>query len=138
MSVDMPVKTFVARFEAGDFNSNDVHTQIEAGWYDWFCRDTSLCNKTKVLARKVKQLMKSPKVDVEKHYVFFKNNCPMLGGLYDDFRFCDLETRNVLYTVVPSSPRGAEVWGTENDFKEPLVTGTWKDVKNFFLKTAEE
>lgn len=131
------IKTFIERFDNGDFNSIDRKVQIEAGWYDWFCRDTSLKNKTVALATKVKQIAKSSKVDIEKQYVFFKNNCPMYGSLYDDFRICDMETGDVIYTIVPrsghkSSGNKAEVWGKENGFDGPIVIGTWTDVKRYF------
>lgn len=131
---NMNIDTFAARFLRGDFDLNDRKTQIEAGWYDWFCRDTSLAAKTQNLGRKVLQLMKSTKIDIEKNYVFFKNNCPMRGSLYDDFRICDIETGDVIFTVVPrcSHSGKAEVWGRENDFNEPLVQGTWRDIKAFF------
>lgn len=134
---NMNISTFAQRFLAGDFDGSDRKTQIEAGWYDWWCRDTSLVNKTKNLGKKVIQIMKSSKVDCEKNYVFFKNNCPGHGNLYDDFRICDMETGEVIYTVVPSSgcssSKGmSEVWGRENNFNEPLVEGSWKDVKSFF------
>lgn len=135
--VRMNLETFAARFVNGDFENPDIHTQLEAGWYDWFCRDTSLANKTKALGKKVLRLMKSSKINMGTSYVMFKNNCPMVGSLYDDFRICDMETDNVLYTVIPSSgherEKGqAQVWGRENNFKEPLVAGAWKDVKAFF------
>ena len=131
---NMNIATFAVRFLRGDFDLNDRKTQIEAGWYDWFCRDTSLAAKTQNLGKKVLRVMKSSKIDVEKNYVFFKNNCPGVGGLYDDFRICDMETGNVIYTVVPRCTHSgkAEVWGRENNFQEPLVAGSWKDVKAFF------
>ncbi len=131
---NMNIATFATRFLRGDFDLNDRKIQIEAGWYDWFCRDTSLAAKTQNLGRKVLQLMKSTKIDIEKNYVFFKNNCPMRGSLYDDFRICDIETGDVIFTVVPrcSHSGKAEVWGRENDFNEPLVQGTWRDIKAFF------
>jgi hypothetical protein len=134
---NMPIADFAIRFLRGDFDANKRSTQIEAGWYDWFCRDTSLAAKTQNLGKKVLRLMKSSKIDTEKNYVFFKNNCPMIGSLYDDIRICDMVTGDVLYTIIPSSgfnaTKGrAEVWGHENGFNQPLVTGTWKDVKTFF------
>ena len=27
----------------------------------------------------------------------------------------------------------ASVWGKENNFKEPLIKGSWKDIKNFYI-----
>lgn len=107
-------------------------------WYDWFCRDTSLKRKGEALLKKLKAIASSDKFDNDKCYVFFKNNCPCVGNLYDDFRICDKETGDVIYCVVPKSgfkrDNGrAQVYGVDNDFKEPLVEGTWRDVKAWFL-----
>lgn len=107
-------------------------------WYDWFCRDTSLKRKGEALLKKLKVIASSNKFDNDKCYVFFKNNCPCYGNLYDDFRICDKETGDVLYCVVPKSgfkrdEGRAQVYGVDNDFKEPLVEGTWRDVKAWFL-----
>jgi len=128
---------WVEKFDNREFVPNLVEVQIEAGWFDWFCADEALGNKTKKLAAKLKQIMESEKIDCENSYVFFKNNCPMLGSLYDDFRICDIESHDVIYTITPSvgydHKKGvAEVWGKENVFKEPLISGTWADVKKFF------
>ena len=70
---------------------------------------------------------------------FFKNNCPCNGSLYDDFRICDIDTGDVIYTITPSSGHkvdegAASVWGKENEFENELVNGTWQDVLDFFLK----
>src|SRR6056297_660118 len=84
------------KFDNHEFADPHVSVQIEAGWYDWFCKDTSLRNKTKSLGKKVKQIMKSPKVSCENSYVFFKNNCPMNGPFYDSFSIWHIETGNIL------------------------------------------
>ena len=107
-------------------------------WYDWFCRETCLKRKGEALLKKLKVIASSNKFDNDKCYVFFKNNCPCYGNLYDDFRICDKETGDVLYCVVPKSgfkrdEGRAQVYGVDNDFKEPLVEGTWRDVKAWFL-----
>lgn len=134
---DRSIRQWIERFDSGGFASPSFETQCEAGWYDWFCRDTSLKAKTYKLAPKVKQIAKSPMVDIDKMYVFFKNNCPMNGSLYDQFKICDMESGDVIFAITPScghkATKGrAEVWGKDNDFEAPLVSGTWKDIRKFF------
>ncbi|MBQ7633365.1 MAG: hypothetical protein IJS88_04550 [Alphaproteobacteria bacterium] len=112
---------------------------IKALWYDWFCKETSLENKGKTLLQKLNAISGSTKFDNDKTYVFFKNNCPCNGSLFDDFRICDIETGDVIYCVVPKSGYNsnygkAEVWGKENKFDDPIIEGTWKEVKDWFLK----
>ena len=110
------------------------------GFYDWFCKDSSLKNKAKTLVGRLQTILKNNKrFDPNTTYVFFKNNCPCNGGLYDDFRICDIETGSVLYTVTPRDPHEkgkASVWSYENDFKEPLIIGSWVEVKKFFASAA--
>ena len=104
------------------------------GFYDWFCKDSALKNKAKVLWNKAKSLVRSKKFDPGKCYVFFTNHYPCSGDLYDDFRICDAETGNILYTVSPKNPNGdADVWGVDNDFEYPWVEGTWREVRAWFL-----
>lgn len=137
MENQISLRTWLEKYEQGEFNAPDFETQCNAGWYDWFCKTESLAGKTKKLAPKVKRLAKSSKINLDTMYVWFKNNCPCVGKLYDDFRFADRETGDVIYTVVPASgfrkdAGSAELWGKENNFAEPLVKGSWKDITNFF------
>jgi len=86
-------------------------------FYDWFCKDSSLRNKSWKLMKQVKTFLKhNQQIDLLEHYVFFKNNCPMNGPLYDDFRICNIETGNVVFTVIPKCGHSgkAEIWG-KND-----------------------
>lgn len=111
---------------------------VNSLWYDWFCKDTSLYNKGVSLLKKLNQINKSKKFDSNKTYVFFKNCCPLDGSLYDRFSICDIETGEAIYCVTPKSGHTAhngkgDVWGKENDFKEPLFEGSWKEIKNWFL-----
>lgn len=110
------------------------------GFYDWFCKDSSLKNKAKTLVHCLQTILENNKrFNPDTTYVFFKNNCPGSGSLYDDFRICDIETGDVLYTVTPRDPHeggNAAIWSKENDFKEPLLVGTWIDIKRFFATAA--
>lgn len=115
----------------------DSEIDIKALWYDWFCKDTSLENKGLKLLKKLRMIANSKKFDATKCYVFFKNNCPMVGSLYDDFRICDMETGDVLFCVVPSSGflqiKGkAFVYSDETGWRDGFG-GSWRDVKAWFL-----
>jgi hypothetical protein len=93
------LRQWISNFNKGLYDEYNRKTQIEAGWFDWFCRDSSLRNKTYKLGRVVKQIKDGGKVDLDKNYVFFKNNCPLNGPLYDDFRICSIENGNLKFTV---------------------------------------
>ena len=132
---NMTIKEFIERFDRFEFSDPHTSVQIKAGWFDWFCNDKSLCNKTKSLGKKVKQIASSPKINVNTMYVLFKNNCPAHGPLYDSFSICDMESHDVLFWVTPKSGHTgkAEVVAAPN-FGENVAEGTWKDVKDYFLK----
>jgi hypothetical protein len=112
-------------FENGKFIDSEGKESWCFNFYDWFCKDSSLKNKATRLFMLVKRWAKNRNTDTDKVYVFFKNNCPMNGPLYDDFRICDIETGDVIWTVTPKSGHSglAEVWGKQNDFKGAIVTG---------------
>lgn len=128
--------------------NNDDHktiTQLLNGegnpadcFFDWFCRDSSLKNKAAALLKRVRAISRSKKFDNDKCYLLFKNNCPASGNLFDDFRICDIETGDVIYTVIPSSgfrcnKGNALVYGNENNFRGPILEGTWSEIKAWFL-----
>ena len=99
MDKQIKLSEWIQRFKSGEFDKPDTTTQIKAGWFDWFCRDSSLVNKTIKMGNIVKQIKAGGKVDLETSYVWFKNNCPLNGPLYDDFRIADIETNNNLFVV---------------------------------------
>jgi len=123
MEKEMNVKTWIEKFNNGDFESKDYATQCEAGWYDWFCKDTSLAGKTKRMGNIVKQVKPGGKINLETMYVWFKNNCPLNGPLYDDFRFADIVTGEVLFTIQIDccwNEKKYTVFGKKNNFDKLL------------------
>lgn len=62
------IRAFLEKWDAG-YYSISRESMIDAGWYDWFCSN--------------KALLPSSKIDLDKHYVWFKNGCPCVGHLYD-------------------------------------------------------
>ncbi len=99
MEQRITLRQWIECFKNDEFTMIDNKTQIKAGWYDWFCKDTSLRNKTYKMGGIIKQIKNGGKVDLDKTYVFFKNNCPVNGPLYDDFRICNIENGNVQFTI---------------------------------------
>lgn len=121
-------------YDSGKYDSPDVITQIDAGWYDWFCQDKSLRSKTKNLYPKVKKLVKKLNLNTDLVYVFFKNNCPCQGSLYDDFRICSIEDRGVLLTVTPKDSHEdgrSSIWSRSNEFDSPIsVSNNFSELLN--------
>ena len=118
-------------FDQGRYVDSDGQESWCYNFYDWFCKEKSLKNKANTLFRASRRFVKKMDIDLDKHYVFFKNNCPFNGPLRDDFRICDRETGDVLFTVTPTSGR-VEIWGRENNFNEPIFEG--HSISSFYLK----
>jgi hypothetical protein len=127
------IAEFLATPNVGGY---DVDGHFDSGiWYDWFCKDHSLIRRGNALLSKLKAIASSTKFDNDKCYVFFKNNCPMSGPLYDSFSICDIATGDVLFWVTAKSGHSgcAEVVSKDSNY-EIIVKGSWKEVKNYFLK----
>lgn len=99
MRKTISIQNWITNYLNGQYEDHSVKTQIEAGWFDWFCKDTSLARKTQTMGNIIKQIKDGGKVDLDNWYVWFKNNCPLNGPLYDDFRFASLQTGSVMLTI---------------------------------------
>ena len=135
MKEEMNVREWQKKFSEEAFIDPSFQTQCAAGWYDWFCKDSSLAGKTKKMGRIIAQVKDGGKIDLDKMYVWFKNNCPCVGPLYDDFRFADIETGDTLFTICCDDKRAEskyEVWCTANDFSKPYIGfNTTKELVNW-------
>lgn len=107
---NISVRQWQERFRAGAYSDQSRSVQCEAGWYDWFCRDEALSGRLKKIAKVVMGITEPYILD--NYYVWFKNNCPMVGPLYDDVRFEPLSGgRDGKYFVVClDSPHENEKW----------------------------
>lgn len=105
------------------------------GFYDWFCKKTSLKNRAERLIGVLCNIadIKSKRFDPKKCYVFFMNNYPSEGGLYDDLRICDKKTGDVIINVCPSH---YEIWHASNSFKEPIKFKNMKELYAWFKENA--
>lgn len=114
-------------------------------FYDWFCADSSLKAKAKRLlpkVRKIAKVMEKAGADLNKYYVFFKNNCPAYGDckLYDSFSICEMDSGKVVYFIAPRNPYGFtelafKGHGFESD-TEALEFKSFPELLNFFKHIA--
>ena len=101
------------------------------GFYDWFCDNRSLYSRGKKLVNRLKFLIENEIINGDTVYVFFKNNCPMVGSTYDDMRFSTLEGDVYLGGISPYSGHEA-TWGIcEVWFVHPPETGKELEVLPF-------
>ncbi len=117
------------------FKKDDIETIQKKCFFDWFCKESSLRNKTIFLTKKLSVLLPSDKIDVNKTTILFKNNCSLSYGLYDDIRIVDIESKEVLYNIAPSSKADdgqAVLWDLTKNTEQATICGTWKDIKNYF------
>jgi len=125
----MAKTTLRQQLEAFD-NGKYIDGEGKESWcfnfYDWFCKEQSLKRKADTLFRQVKKFVAAnPSINIDTHYVWFKNNCPMNGPLYDDFRIADIAEGDVQYNVTAKSGHSgqAEVYSRATGFHEPVRTG---------------
>lgn len=110
MPDEISVREWQEKFRSGAFSAPDRYTQCTAGWYDWFCRDEALAGRLKKIGRVVMGIT-DPFI-LDNYYVWFKNNCPLSGPLYDDVRFEPLSgERDGKYFVISlDSPHERTKW----------------------------
>ena len=110
MPDELSVRQWQEQFRAGAFSLQDRYTQCRAGWYDWFCQDHALAGRLKKIGRVVMGIT-DPFI-LDNYYVWFKNNCPLSGPLYDDARFEPLsgERGGKYFVISLDSPHERMKW----------------------------
>jgi len=139
----LTITEFLTKWDNNEFDSS-IPSMIEAGWYDWFCEDKSLFNRIKELVPKIKFMVKERYVNPNECYVWFKNNCPMNGSTYDDFRISNIHTDENILGCAPTSGHTsckgvASLWffpKNEGGFKTFIEPLGWAQMKKD-LKTQK-
>jgi len=129
---NITVREWIQKFNNGEFEQKDFNTQCSAGWYDWFCSESSLSNRLKKMGNIIKDITNDYVLD--NYYVWFKNNCPCVGKLYDDFRFEPLneDLRDQKYFGVTCDDTRSEykyeVFTARNDYKTEFSANNKKEL----------
>lgn len=132
MEEKITVRQWKENYINGMYNEKDCHTMCEAGWYDWFCSDKALCNRLKKFGSIIKKIDNDFILD--NYYVWFKNNCPCRGPLYDDMRFepMDENLRDELYFLVcvdcPWDNKKFGIVTARNNYEKEYEFATQKEV----------
>lgn len=99
-------------------------------FFDWFCSEKALKIKSKLLMTKAEKVMSKLGLDPETHRVFFKNNCPAQGKLYDSFSICTNDEASDVVIWCASSLGYTKMSGKAElvDFREKDVEGQAKSI----------
>ena len=130
---------FKAQFAAFKANSEEYIDNGSYFFWDWFCSEKALKIKSKLLMTKAAKVMSKLGLDPETHRVFFKNNCPGQGKLYDSFSICTNDEANdvVIWCTPSSGHKSVEGQAELVDFRikteevhngKSIVANSWKEL----------
>ncbi len=142
--VKISLTSWIEKEKNNEFIKKDVDTMIDAGWHDWFCKDSALYMRLKKMIGMIKAAAESDLVNPDEVYVFFKNNAPISGGTYDSFSICSLDgSQDVIFWITAKCGHADEAVIVRapnfgNEFNLLTSGGNANDIKRFFKQVTPE
>lgn len=143
MNKQMSLSEWLRACDEGLWKNPSFENMVEAGWYDWFCDDDDLQSELELMVPFIREIAKSPRLDPARYRILLKNNCPLYGELYTDFRLTEIDG-DQHYCVVPSSGHTgtagqSEVWYTDDYANFGChCSGTWEDILEHMKCTTKK
>lgn len=99
----MPFYEWRWNYIMGKYSYSDVQTAVNAGWYDWFCAEKELSWRLENMGKILVKITDMKKINWQTMYVWFKNGCALNYDTYDEFRFSELGTGDLVWRVLMPS-----------------------------------
>lgn len=97
------VRDWIQKFNNGEFEDDLLETQIEAGWYDWFCGQEELLPKLKKMAEIIIEIKNQYILD--NYEIRLYNRYPIDYSFYDEISFHPLNQKeNCFLSIKIDSP----------------------------------
>jgi hypothetical protein len=130
------IEQFIKDYREGLYDSVEVMFENEHDvWYDWFCANSSLKNRTAQLAKLVLRLTSDGRLNTKTDTIQFKNCCPASDDpLYDCIYIYQPNSEWAQYRITFKSARfmrinGELPWTIE--IPDPDNVGCLKAVEHF-------
>lgn len=94
MNKRISIREWINNFNAGNYEYNEIKTQCEAGWFDWFGQSTSPATKTRKMGKIIKQLQDGGKINLDSECIY-----PIIGPLYDVIVIKDIESEKTMLVI---------------------------------------
>ncbi len=83
------------------FNGNSLTKENDFNFCNWYCKNSALENKAKILTKKVEFLAKELEFDLDKFEVDYGNNYFQFHKLYDSFWITNIDNSRYFICVIP-------------------------------------
>ena len=140
------IHEFCERYQNHEFDNSDFQTQVNAGWYDWFCDENELAERLKPMAELLLKIQNT--FILTQFHVIFSNKCPIDYPLYDEIAFkyidhtkCEIYDFGIAFNS-PHSGTPISIYTRRNDWNDELTCSTQEEtiarIENWATEAVNE